>query len=406
MNYILRLILTINFIHIVYIASTQSTNEKSLRIPLDNMEGELFSKLFEPITFIPLETNKLSLFGKIDQLEVTKNFFFILDFDTNCILQFDKSGKYISKIDGGKHNVNKFDQAILSFSVNESKSLILVNWKGGIQSNFNFDGKLLSETKVFKQSGKYLFPNDQSISFRLIDPRGGTSFFDLTWMSKDGIITSRGLPSYFKDQIFSQSDFLNKQGNIFGKIYDTDTSILFSRPYDYNIYFISPDSLYVKYKVILPVNYSLPVNFTYDPLFYNKRAIYLIRDNPKKVFSISSIYDIHDYLILQLSTSVNSKAYNLVYNKVIDKWVTLSEIESDENNFFFSTHYLNRQGIQGIDQDFIYSSIPANEWVQSFKNRKRITGNSNESSLINISKSITDEANPIIVSLRLKRLND
>src|SRR3954467_7786076 len=76
------------------VISVDTSHVDTLRIDPLNSFGGSASEVFETANYIPLETTKESLFGSIDQLEVTDQYFIILDQNTNCILFFKKDGKY------------------------------------------------------------------------------------------------------------------------------------------------------------------------------------------------------------------------------------------------------------------------------------------------------------------------
>ena len=67
--------------------------------------GAPASRLFENITYIPLETTKQSLFGQISRLVVTQQYFIIFDFDTQGLYFFDKAGKFIKKYKDDKYTI-------------------------------------------------------------------------------------------------------------------------------------------------------------------------------------------------------------------------------------------------------------------------------------------------------------
>lgn len=75
-----------------------TSNVQILRIDPSNATGGNASEIFESIKYIPLQTTKESLFGKIGQLEITDQYFIILDQSTNSILFFNKDGTYHHKI--------------------------------------------------------------------------------------------------------------------------------------------------------------------------------------------------------------------------------------------------------------------------------------------------------------------
>lgn len=71
-----------------HIIPIDTSNVKTLRVDPDNAFGASASEAFQSATYIPLETTKESTFGKIDKLEITDEYFIVLDENTNSILFF------------------------------------------------------------------------------------------------------------------------------------------------------------------------------------------------------------------------------------------------------------------------------------------------------------------------------
>ena len=71
---------------------------KEIRIDPTYARGGAASFFFDEVNFIPLETTKNSFFGQIDKLIVTKEFYIILDRETDAILIFKKNGAFYTKI--------------------------------------------------------------------------------------------------------------------------------------------------------------------------------------------------------------------------------------------------------------------------------------------------------------------
>lgn len=71
---------------------------RKIMIDPENAMGGTAAKYFESVHYIPLETTKESLFGKIFKLQVTDQYYIILDQTTDAILFFNKDGSYHHKI--------------------------------------------------------------------------------------------------------------------------------------------------------------------------------------------------------------------------------------------------------------------------------------------------------------------
>ena len=205
-----KLLITVSFIFCSLFSIAQPT---TIRIDPAHARGGTASQIFEKVNFIPLETTKESLFGKIDQLAVTKDYFIILDEQTNSILIFKKNGKFHAKIAGGgtqmgNNTSNKYWKNIQEFYIIESanKAMIEILWR---KSEIEIIGKPIMDvfpelkeqkypellTKVFttgethseKESLAYVEGNDGMKKFYLdfeyaplFDPDGDTSGIMIT----------------------------------------------------------------------------------------------------------------------------------------------------------------------------------------------------------------------------------
>src|SRR6476469_787262 len=97
----ISLVLTLGSLTIAQnIIAVDTTKYQTIRLDPENAIGGNASDIFSEVTFIPLETTSESLFGSISQLEITDEYYIILDRSTNSILIFTKAGKFHSKIKG------------------------------------------------------------------------------------------------------------------------------------------------------------------------------------------------------------------------------------------------------------------------------------------------------------------
>lgn len=124
----------------------------TLRIDPENARGGSASQIFESIEFIPLETTSESLFGSIDQMEVTDDYFFILDTRSKSILVFNKDGRLHTRIRSGGSDkyfgyftLDRIDKRIIVY--NQFSNGLLV---------YDFDGKPMGK-EPFPDGTKSLY---------------------------------------------------------------------------------------------------------------------------------------------------------------------------------------------------------------------------------------------------------
>jgi hypothetical protein len=110
------------------VAAAAQTVE-TLRLDPDNAMGGSVSQLFDAVEYIPLQTTKESLFGRVDKLIVTREYYFVHDRTTDQILLFKKDGKYFSKVQMQRYVKTSTPDmfGINTFAVDEYNKWIIVN---------------------------------------------------------------------------------------------------------------------------------------------------------------------------------------------------------------------------------------------------------------------------------------
>ena len=71
---------------------------------------------------IPLETTEESIIGEINKLEIVHDTLYILDEDQNMIFLFDKTGKYITRIDDVGRGPQEY-LGIADFHIDETEGI-------------------------------------------------------------------------------------------------------------------------------------------------------------------------------------------------------------------------------------------------------------------------------------------
>jgi hypothetical protein len=362
--------------------------------------GNSISDLFNEVLYTPLETTKESLFGRIDQLLVSKNYFFILDYDTNSIFIFFKNGKFHTKISGGSVNKSESPIGIRSFQIDTLRSEVFFKFGKSKELVYNFDGAKIREVDVEEYKFKYQFsPADAVYSsfFRSKQPELTSN--ELVWRT-DGRVIQRALPYSYNDSILSANDIINQSTSSF---YPTDKIgiVAFTRPYDYTIYLLDANSIISTYSLVLPIDISLPTDFRTSRSYYGKRFNYVIREKPKLVHSINSIFIVGTNLFFKLTSSTNDYSNQLMYNFRSSTLYSIYHIDPDHLNYFLPTKSLVQTGILAASEQKIYSSISAIDLFKSYEQMRN--KNIQYSQSLNVFfSSGTRMDNPVMITLTLK----
>lgn len=382
------------FFCIVIFYTTHAQSISTIRIDPDNSSGGTISQLTDSVSYIPLETTKESLFGRIDKLILTNKYFFILDHSTDVILLFTRNGKFYSKISLDKwiKTPNRESLGIRDFTVNEKSGIIVVSHEEK-QKNlyfFDFHGKLLKVN------------NDNVwVTFGCIDEDHYLmeSYEDIADTSQklagNCIITGKGITALQKFLLrHIDTKFDLRGGRSITQVQNSNT-LFYTRSYDYNAYLINSNGITDIYRFVFPLQYTLPKDFL-SASFFGKQQLYLSKY--PVIFTLSDVYKIKNYLLFSV---YNQSHLNLIYNINTGNLFTPENITADSTNGYLPISSGDPTNILAADTSSFYTSIPAYELIRAYeetKDKKPVY------SLVMKAffKTKNRQSNPIIVQLRLK----
>lgn len=376
------------------------------------------SRLFDEVKYIPLETKRESLFGRISQLIVTEKYFIILDNDTEAIYFFDKAGKFIKK-----YRNKGFD--IRSIRYNESRNALLITGLNKNFSPFQKDIQAVLDNPVNNSSVKYA----RAIYYDLSDVKAQKTEvvknFDIVLanphiFNKNKWVYSyiyanknwpdaqdyelkvydgqKTIATYFPYNRKTSSVFYSNPEKIsFYKSTDSAT-LLFTRPFRYSIYKLMQDSIQELYTVVLPAANTIPANF-FSENFESRSALedYKMK-NSGYAWGISNVYDVNRYLFFGLDFFRSYRERNFVFDKKTTQFYNLSKITGDSLNAFLP---VTGNYIQASYKNYIYSSISSTSMFQNkASNEKRNPRYSAE--LAHYFAKGRQDDNPVIVALKPK----
>lgn len=137
----------------------------NIREVIKNPQQFDIKKDIKKISYVPLETSDSSLIGNILDLVATKDFLFILDSRTGCILQYGMNGKFIrqvSKVGNGPEEYGMINE----IAVNSYTDKLYVFLHNGETKVFNTDGSLSHADTTFKYTGKMHLIDSDNIALK------------------------------------------------------------------------------------------------------------------------------------------------------------------------------------------------------------------------------------------------
>lgn len=377
----------------------QAQPNYTIRIDPESASGGIASQIFEAVEFIPLETTSESLFGSIDQMEVTEDYYFILDTRSRSILIFNRDGSLHTRIRSG--GVDKY---FGFFTLNRlSKKIIINNQFSNGLLIYDYDGKYLGK-EAFPADAKSLYYfGANSVLYNLSRPfdtkRTPKMSYDLAY--GNGFSPIRKYLNAYNPK-FENGEY-NIEYNPFNYSGEIG-SCMFSLPFEYKAYQLNDTGLLNTYKFIFPLHYSLPINFSTDSIYIGHRAqyVYSNRENLHKIYSVSNVYKIGDRLLFAAPTGqlrIGSD-WNYLYNLKSGSLISFSRVTADSSTFYFPILASLLEKVDAVHNGEIFSSFPSFRIFAINNNIEKLVNYPLALKKLLASGSKND--NPVIVKFRLK----
>lgn len=412
LNYLIFSLLSISSLYAQKNIITDSTGVSYLRVDPSNSMGGNVSDFFSEAEYIPLETNKESLFGSIMHLEIAENRYFILDDSNHYLLIFNGSGKFLAKI-GNATNY------LILFALNKfTKQIEFSNDNGKTLTYCDFDGKVLKKAGLDMLESKDKTTSSSLIFLGPEESVGNHYYNDVDTNSKDYRTFSKSLIHYANSdrKVYAQGlPFTRAQANLdviqtgLGPLSpgDVDTLCFYSKPFDYSIYELSPKNIKLKYKLIFPSYSAVRDGFTTDTTLDGKRHEWFEK-HPDEIYCISNFFRTGDNLLFKTSAWSSSEEDNLIYNVKSGSLIAFKHIQQDQLSSFLpiydDTGGRNGgfNGILACKKEDIYVALSS---LSMFKFYEANSAHKNNyiPSIASYFKNGSRKENPVILRLKLKK---
>jgi hypothetical protein len=342
-------------------------NVTTLHIDPENARGGTVSEVFDSIRFIPLETTKESLFGSIDQLEVTDSFFIILDVRSHSILLFRRNGQFCRKITTG--GANKY---FYSFVLDrEAQEIVVSNNYANALLTFDYNGHFLRKLTYPGRIGEMVrFPGNIVLYTNLRSAQVQPSdhiLYDLTY--------SKGYDSVIKTVKPYNAKYEDGEYNVLGTRLnpsEQDSTCLFSTPFENVIYQLNDTGVLRKYQFIFPLTYSLPRDFATDIGYAGRRAKIAYADAGYRstITSLDKYFLYNEYLLFSpFSRRITEGPidYNYAYNLQTGRLLSFFRVTPDRSSYYIPLLASISEEVHTIHKGVLYSSISSVEML-SLKN--------------------------------------
>ena len=215
--------MTFRFVSIVVFSCLSCTNadeDNAIEINPNNLEKTI-ENFFLSHQLIPLETNEESLISEIYDIKTYNDIYFILDKGRNQVLLFDRSGRYLSKVARQGRGHGEYFK-ITSYDINNDKVYILSRGESKI-GVYSFNGDFEKNIYLNDYYQELAVMDDYILLFSNFSNDGMKNYVKINY---EGEILDSWDTYEVNDSYSVGGEFLYKSGN----------NILYSKPYDYNIY--------------------------------------------------------------------------------------------------------------------------------------------------------------------------
>ncbi|MEO6682979.1 MAG: 6-bladed beta-propeller [Ginsengibacter sp.] len=415
-----RFFLCFQFIFIIAAAQQPRT----LRIDPDFATGMPVSQVFEEVNFIPLETTRESLFGTINQLGISDQYFIILDRSTNAILIFQKDGKYHTKISMKGLNVYSFEyekdhDRIRVYSTNDKDlgrqlreraesdvaDAVRLMRRFFKVEYFDLNGKSLKipatkKSLTLENLSSITLPGDYMFSnFAIADEGMKEESFELK-LYKNGELYQSYFPYTHNKESARYGLYLRNPSGF--SVSQFDTVLYFTRPLDYSIYELSPHSFNERFQIVFPMKNTFPQTFITDKMTGNDRRNFL-RDNPALITGISNIHERGNRLFFKINNSAQRRSgtTSILYDLKTDQVISINKMSPDSSSYFLPVFdfAFSNESFKVADANYLYSYTSSLRMFQAIE-ENATKGITYPLSLDQYIKTGNKKDNPVIVQLK------
>ncbi|MEC3881177.1 6-bladed beta-propeller [Parapedobacter sp. 10938] len=311
---------------VVYAQDLGDKSPKELRIASATASVASETAMFDSVRFVPLETVKASEFRQISKLLVMKDRYIILDESLDIVLLFDRNGRFINKIATNNKDLPDPFQDIYNLAVNHAERTIACSFAEPhkVVCYFDFEGRFLRKEDVKARIQETVFFNNLEIRYyryrtELTEPKDGLfpniEVFDRkTRQRTNANLYFDTARMDYRDELFGIKRYFYPSGQ---------NHLFFTQPYNYTIYELLPSGILTeRYRIILPLENSLPTDFLSDSSYDGHRKEYIHTNSttkyvPNRVYYFLNVYQAGDWLTFQM-TAGNALLYHLETNDLYD----------------------------------------------------------------------------------------
>lgn len=401
-------------LYCLLISTTAQSQLQKIYLNPKTVAREKQTKFVDSIRFIPLEIKEGIELGAYYNINVAEKYLLIVDYINKRLLVYSKDGKFVKNINYKKLGDNfypiykELTNQVAFFGNNKNYSLTPKD-----QIKIELDWNNPRNKKYFKKYTVYL--DDPSLTIKKDIP-GEKDIVRVQQVYDDYYVQGRIIVSpLYKDSLdyefkmyknneliksffpynrINEPRFLYSQENL--GINETGASHvhIITRPYCDTIYKMIEDSLFPAYKLVLPLENTLPASFYNKPFKNKTERENFYRNNGWIIRQVYSFYETPRFISFTVGYLSNYDSY--IYEKQTDVIYKTKNIKSDSSHYnlqVFENFGVTRNG------DRFYKPQKAGDLLTFFEQNKKVPV---PKELEEFLKSKPPATAPVIVEFKLK----
>ncbi|MDF2192688.1 hypothetical protein [Paraflavitalea sp. CAU 1676] len=376
--------------------------------------SEKQSKFIDSIRFTPLEVKEGIELTQFSAPEITKDYFLIRKYVEKEVLLYSKNGRFIKKISYkklGNEFWPRYDQLrnqLVFFGYNKNYTLtsrdrikIQLDWNSPRNRKYYQKYTIDLADSNFAIKKETPQQNDIAHAYPFYDDLYSVSEITTSEIYKDSLDYELKLyqgnqlvKGFFPYNRINEVKYLFEQENIGITKTDTPNIHYITRPFCDTIYKMVKDSLWPAYKIVLPLENSVPASFSTKPFKSKTDRENYSRNNGWMLRQIYSVYETPRFLYLTLRYLSNYEGY--IYQKQTQTTHKVRNIKPDSSQYNLSL-------IAGFDfvrkNDRFYKTQKAGDLLSFFEKNKDIPVPPDLESFI---KSNPPATTPVIIEFKFK----
>jgi hypothetical protein len=338
-------------LHYLLLSITVQSQVQNLYLDPKTVAREKQTKFVDSIRFIPLEVKEGIEVGAYYNVNLTDKYILLNDYRNKRVLVYANDGKFVKNIDykklgeGFYPSFEALTNQVTLFGNNKNYSLtardqvmIKLDWNN--PRNRKYFRKYTIDLNDTSLALKKDIPNEKDIIkvFHLYDDYYMQGQITVSPLYKDSVDHELKLykgkqlvKTFFPYNRTNEPRFLFNPENVGSDKTDSPKTYIITRPFCDTIYKLIEDSLFAAYRLVLPLENSLPASF-FTRRFKNKTEYENFHQNNGWMFrQLYGFYETPRFIFMMVRYFRNAESY--IFEKQTAVTYKTKNIRSDSSHF-------------------------------------------------------------------------